>query len=259
MAELQRHEVIIRRLIPWISFRNGALPVTLDLALIDGNHDFEFALFDLQMTARLFLALVVLSSWIMQSRPALSGGAFVERHPAWRELGSAISDNSNIPLMTRASPPLTTFVVLQAPLCVSIGRGSHSCSNVATSALRRRSGAGHADEAYRRRSPLSRLRTRLRRRATDGIQEMQTSGAIRSRRKARCRIAFLRAAGLDPPSPPCPAVHNVEIDSSWKPTRAPLPRLVSCAGPARIVRKAKGRIPQAITSISKVCGSIGCP
>src|ERR1044071_4434075 len=84
--------------------------VTLDLVLIDGNHDFEFALFDLQKAARLLRpgGIIVLDN-AEQTGPFEAARAFVERHPAWRELGSAIADySSDNPFdAARASLPST--------------------------------------------------------------------------------------------------------------------------------------------------------
>lgn len=67
--------------------------VVLDLILIDGNHDFEFALFDLQMAARLMRpgGIVVMDN-AEQSGPFYAAKQFLDRNPAWRELGRCIAD-----------------------------------------------------------------------------------------------------------------------------------------------------------------------
>ena len=73
--------------------------VTLDLVLVDGNHDFEFALFDLQMAARLLRpGGVIVMDNAEQTGPFLAARTFLSAHPAWRELGRAILDGRpNVP------------------------------------------------------------------------------------------------------------------------------------------------------------------
>ena len=103
--------------------------VSLDLVLIDGNHDFEFALFDLQMAARLIRpGGVIVMDNAEQTGPFHATRAFVARNPAWTELGSSLAryDRSAPFDAARASIESTSFVVLQAPSHLSIGEGPHS-------------------------------------------------------------------------------------------------------------------------------------
>ena len=46
--------------------------ITIDMVLVDGQHDYEYALFDLQMGARACWHPKASSSWIIQSRAVRS-------------------------------------------------------------------------------------------------------------------------------------------------------------------------------------------
>jgi predicted O-methyltransferase YrrM len=103
--------------------------ITLDLVLVDGNHDFEFALFDLQMAARLLRrGGVIVMDNAEQTGPFYAARAFVARNPAWRELGNSLASyNKAAPFdETRSSIPGTSFLLLRAPSHLSIGEGPHS-------------------------------------------------------------------------------------------------------------------------------------
>jgi len=101
----------------------------LDFVLVDGNHEYEFASFDLQMAARLLRpgGIIVMDN-AEQTGPYQASRAFLARNTAWRELGEALAsyDPLNPFDWTRSSVPGTTFVVLQAPDHISIGAGPHS-------------------------------------------------------------------------------------------------------------------------------------
>jgi SAM-dependent methyltransferase len=102
---------------------------TFDLVLVDGNHDYEFALFDLQMASRLLRpgGIVVMDN-AEQVGPFKATSEFLEDNPAWRELGDAIATSNPLRPFdrNRASLPGTSFLVLQAPNFYSIGAGPHS-------------------------------------------------------------------------------------------------------------------------------------
>ncbi len=107
----------------------------LDLVLVDGNHDYEFALFDLQMAARLLRpGGVIVMDNAEQTGPFQASRTFLAAHPAWHELGNSISsyDVSNPFDANRASAPGTTFVLLRAPPYLSIGLGPHSWGQLRT-------------------------------------------------------------------------------------------------------------------------------
>lgn len=102
---------------------------TFDLVLVDGNHDYEYALFDLQMAARLMRpGGVVIMDNAEQAGPFKAARQFLATNPAWRELGGAIA--AYYPFKpferVRASLPDTSFLALLAPDHLSIGDGPHS-------------------------------------------------------------------------------------------------------------------------------------
>jgi predicted O-methyltransferase YrrM len=96
----------------------------LDFVLVDGDHDYEAALFDLQMAARLLRpgGIVVMNDSV-QTGPFQAARTFLASHPTWQELGTAIDsyDESNPFAGGRASQAGTGFVVLRAPDHWSIG------------------------------------------------------------------------------------------------------------------------------------------
>ncbi len=113
--------------------------IPLDLVLIDGNHDYEFALFDLLMAARLIRPSgTVIMDNAEQSGPYNAARTFLLQNPQWRELGSAIADHdpSNPFDASRASMPGTTFIVLQAPAWRSISELPRSWGQASTSTPR---------------------------------------------------------------------------------------------------------------------------
>ncbi|GEP54007.1 hypothetical protein RSO01_11730 [Reyranella soli] len=98
--------------------------VALDFVLVDGDHDYELALFDLQMASRLLRpgGIVVMNDSV-QTGPFQAAKTFLAANPAWRELGTAIASyDENTPFAGgRASQSGTGFAVLQAPSHWSIG------------------------------------------------------------------------------------------------------------------------------------------
>jgi hypothetical protein len=113
--------------------------VTLDLVLVDGNHEYEFALFDLQMAAKLLRpGGIILMNNAEQSGPFRASQTFLDANAGWHELGRAIaSHDPSLPFnMTRASLAETTFIVLKAPNHLPIGEGPHSWGQIRTDASR---------------------------------------------------------------------------------------------------------------------------
>jgi predicted O-methyltransferase YrrM len=109
--------------------------VTLDLVLVDGNHDFEFAFFDLQMSARLLRpGGIVLMDNAEQTGPFKASQLFLANNREWRELGSAVASHArSTPFdSARASIPRTSFVILQAPDHVPVGEDFRSWGQVRT-------------------------------------------------------------------------------------------------------------------------------
>ena len=109
--------------------------VTLDLVLVDGNHDFEFALFDLQMSARLLRpGGIVIMDNAEQTGPFKASQLFLTNNREWRELGSAVASHTpSAPFdSARASIPWTSFVILQAPNHIPVGEDFRSWGQVRT-------------------------------------------------------------------------------------------------------------------------------
>jgi predicted O-methyltransferase YrrM len=89
-----------------------------DLVLIDGNHEFEFARFDLECTARLINpgGIVILDN-IEQPGPRLATELFVKNHPEWEDVAGVVGqiDPTEPLAMPTPSFPGTVFYVLRAP------------------------------------------------------------------------------------------------------------------------------------------------
>ena len=119
--------------------RLDRMRLVLDLVLVDGNHDYEFALFDLMMAARLLRpgGIVVMDN-AEQSGPFRASRTFLGSNPAWRELGRAIaSHDPNRPFdAARASLHGTSFIVLRAPDYMPISDGPHSWGQISMKASR---------------------------------------------------------------------------------------------------------------------------
>jgi hypothetical protein len=110
-------------------------PVTLDLVLVDGNHDFEFALFDLQMSARLLRpGGIVIMDNAEQTGPFKASQHFLANNREWRELGSAVASHRlSTPFdNVRASVPDTSFIILQAPDHIPVSEDLRSWGQVRT-------------------------------------------------------------------------------------------------------------------------------
>jgi predicted O-methyltransferase YrrM len=92
--------------------------VSYDFVLVDGSHEFEFALFDLMCAARLMRpsGLVVLDN-IEQPGPRFATKVFLKDNPEWRDIAHAV-DELDRALPFSAVPPSfpdTKFYLLQAP------------------------------------------------------------------------------------------------------------------------------------------------
>jgi predicted O-methyltransferase YrrM len=88
-----------------------------DIILIDGDHDYESAAFDLAMSARLVRpgGIIVMDN-AEQTGPFEAARQFLVHNPEWRELGDCIT---NLKLSepfanARQSVPGTSFLILQA-------------------------------------------------------------------------------------------------------------------------------------------------
>lgn len=106
----------------------------LDFVLIDGDHDFEPVLFDLQMAAKLLRpsGIIVLNDAV-QSGPFQAVRTFLAANPAWTEIGTAVACyDENSPFVgQRVSQADTNFLILQAPDHLSVGAVPRSSGQVA--------------------------------------------------------------------------------------------------------------------------------
>ena len=138
-----------------------------DLIFVDGNHDYEYALFDIQSAARLvrpggFVAIDNIS----QGGPFYAAQDFVRAHPSWRECGHCLAAN---PVATafdlaRSTIPGTDLCVIRAPAGHVVGRrlATTGQQNVAAAEIggielaiaRPASGTLHAQYVVRVREPL---------------------------------------------------------------------------------------------------------
>ena len=95
-----------------------------DLVLIDGNHDYEFASFDLQASARrIKTAGFIFMDNVSQAGPYLACRDFLQTNPEWtncaakretaREIKAFDPDRTNI--------PMTDFYILRAPAFHPVG------------------------------------------------------------------------------------------------------------------------------------------
>ncbi|MEA2908932.1 MAG: hypothetical protein QOJ15_1013 [Bradyrhizobium sp.] len=91
---------------------------TYDFVFIDGNHEFEYALFDLLCTARLISprGLVVLDN-VDQPGPRLATKLFLKSFPEWNDVAGVVQKID--PAAPLAAPvpsfPDTNFYLLEAP------------------------------------------------------------------------------------------------------------------------------------------------
>jgi predicted O-methyltransferase YrrM len=101
-----------------------------DLVFIDGNHDFEFALFDLYAAARVVRprGFIVLDN-IAQPGPFFAALAFQGKHPEWIEMGHTLSRVSHTLTRYREGHPFDRcrstltdydFLILRAPTALVV-------------------------------------------------------------------------------------------------------------------------------------------
>jgi predicted O-methyltransferase YrrM len=113
--------------------------VTLDLVLIDGNHEYEFALFDLVMSAKLLRpgGIIVMDN-SEQTGPFKASRVFLGLNPEWRELGQAVASHDCAKPFDarRASIDETSFILLQSPDYIPIGAELQAWGQVSTKSSR---------------------------------------------------------------------------------------------------------------------------
>jgi hypothetical protein len=96
-----------------------------DIILIDGDHDYECAAFDLAMSARLMRpgGIIVMDN-AEQTGPFEAARQFLAQNPEWRELGDCITNfRLSEPFAeSRQSVPGTSFLILQAGSTFTLDR-----------------------------------------------------------------------------------------------------------------------------------------
>jgi predicted O-methyltransferase YrrM len=95
------------------------------VVLIDGNHEYEFASFDIQATAsRLLPGGFIFLDNVSQAGPYFAAKDFLARHPDWTDCGESVvdPDETRAFLYSRSKIPLTDFIVLRAPSFRAIGK-----------------------------------------------------------------------------------------------------------------------------------------
>jgi predicted O-methyltransferase YrrM len=107
--------------------------LALDLVLVDGNHDYEFACFDIQSAARrLTRGGFIFIDNVAQAGPFLAAAEFYAANPDWidcgvRLLGTACERAFD---RDRANVPVTDFFVFRAPAYFTAGAKPQSFGDI---------------------------------------------------------------------------------------------------------------------------------
>jgi predicted O-methyltransferase YrrM len=94
-----------------------------DLVLVDGHHDYEFANFDIEASARrLTPGGFILVDNVAQAGPFRAASGFLASHPGWRDCGVEFAppDKTKAFDTSRRHIPDTDFYVLRAPFAYLI-------------------------------------------------------------------------------------------------------------------------------------------
>jgi predicted O-methyltransferase YrrM len=104
-----------------------------DFVFIDGNHEFEYALFDLLCTARLISprGLVVLDN-VDQPGPRLATKTFLQHFPDWNDVAKVVGKIDPAAPFAPPTPSLqyTNFFLLEAPSYYAVGPEPRSFGSV---------------------------------------------------------------------------------------------------------------------------------
>jgi hypothetical protein len=103
----------------------AARRLQLGVVLVDGNHDFEFAAFDIWSAARgMMPGGFIFVDNISQFGPYRAGREFLSANPGWRDCGTGpdLGDESKPFDPGRYRIPYTDFFVFRAPLEYFVGR-----------------------------------------------------------------------------------------------------------------------------------------
>jgi len=91
-----------------------------DLILVDGNHEFEFALFDLGMAARkLKPGGIIIMDNAEQTGPFYATKQFLQHNPGWKEIGNGLAIGKQFN-RNRSSIEGTSFLILQKPKSIIV-------------------------------------------------------------------------------------------------------------------------------------------
>jgi predicted O-methyltransferase YrrM len=103
------------------------------LIFVDGNHDYQYALFDIGCGAHMLTpgGFIVIDN-IAQAGPFFAGRDFLAANPGWRELGTATRDYDHTQAFDRNRTTVvnTDFLVLQAPLDYRVGERPRAFATV---------------------------------------------------------------------------------------------------------------------------------
>lgn len=109
-----------------------------ELVFVDGNHEYEYAAFDIACGARLLKpgGFIVVDN-ISQPGPFFAARDFLSINPDWRELGSATTGYDRDKAFDRGRSTIrdTDFIVLRAPAAYGVGERPFNIAR-----LRRESG-----------------------------------------------------------------------------------------------------------------------
>jgi len=197
------------------------IDLKFDLALIDGDHDLEFAFFDIQMAAKQIKpsGLIFVDN-AEQLGPFQAARRFAAANPDWTVLGRPFLDyRSEAPFEEhgRSSLPETGLIVLQAPKDVLIGGEPVSWgqavvpgSSAAGFAIDVVSADGGGRLNYR--ATLRAIGDQARR-----IEEFRTAGIVEIPENARGQMSFTFDQPLKSEFPLMfpDSHHTVEFEVAW--------------------------------------------
>lgn len=142
---------VLRRNVRYYQVDSMALFMRLDqqrirpsIVLVDGNHDFEFATFDILAAAqRLTRGGFIFVDNVAQSGPYQAVVDFMAMHPEWHDCGARSPSRDNTKAFDRDRPHIenTEFIVLRAPFNHFVGSrpetfGEHEMSHPTINGIR---------------------------------------------------------------------------------------------------------------------------
>jgi predicted O-methyltransferase YrrM len=113
----------------WAGLRFG-------LVLVDGNHDYEFASFDIAAAAkRLEPGGFIVVDNVSQAGPYFAAKDFLARSPSWTDCGqlATVPDETLAFDLGRSRIPTTDFQILRAPFVYPVSERPQTCGHVAWS------------------------------------------------------------------------------------------------------------------------------